>query len=569
MTKMLRALLRPLSCRAWWRSQRPHWTVFQEALVDPRHMQERLLLSVLRRNVASLYGRQYRFQTIRTVQQFQDRVPSVTYEELSPWIEAIKGGRQGVLTAEPVLFFEKTSGSVTAAKYIPYTRSLLREFRAAIGAWMGNLAAERPGLIGGRAYWSISPITQPKEVTASGLRVGVEGDSGYFGPLERWVVQSMLAVPEVLSQVCDVETHRYLTLRFLLEASDLTWISVWNPSFLTLLVRPLRGIEGRLIEDIHLGTITPPNPLPLHVWRALGSCLVANPRRAKELEDLLRPTGSFPLEGVWPRLSLISCWTSAEAARSLPELQALFPHVEIQGKGLLATEGVVSIPRIGYPGAALSVTSHFYEFLDLNNGTSRPKLVDALEGGHYYTVLLTTGGGLYRYRLDDTVLVVGKIDNVPLVEFVGKASNVSDLCGEKLSESFVRAVLEEGLATFQIKASFIMVAPEWGQSPSYVVFLQSPDGHTERFTYMVSWMEGRLLSQYHYAYCRQLGQLGPLRGFRIEGNAEETYLRFCQEQGQKMGTAKQAALHRSVGWSSRFPGTFVELEAERAHAGSI
>ena len=569
MMTTLRFLLRPLSCHAWWRSQRPHWTAFQQALVDPRHVQERLLRSLLRRNATSLYGRRCHFQTVRTAQQFQDRVPIVTYEGLSPWIKAIKEGHQGVLTAEPVLFFEKTSGSVAAAKYIPYTRSLLREFRSAIGAWMGNLAAERPGLIGGRAYWSISPVTQPREVTDGGLRVGVDGDSGYFGPLERWVVQSILAVPEVLSRVCDVETHRYVTLRYLLEASDLTWMSVWNPSFLTLLVGPLRGAKERLIEDIRAGTVTPPNPLPPPIWRVLSSYLVANPRRAKELEDLLRSTGSSSLEGVWPRLGLISCWTSAEAARSLPGLQALFPHVEIQGKGLLATEGVVSIPHIGYPGAALSITSHFYEFLDLHDGTSRPKLVDELEVGHYYTVLLTTGGGLYRYRLDDTVLVVGKIDNVPLVEFVGKASNVSDLCGEKLSESFVRSVLEEGLSVFQIRASFVMVAPERGQPPSYVVFLRSPDGHTERFAQLVSWMEDRLLDQYHYAYCRQLGQLGPLRGFQIEGNAEEVYMRFCQERGQKIGTTKQVALHRSVGWSARFRGTFVELGAERAHVGAV
>lgn len=567
--RMLQNLLQPLSCHAWWWSHWPHQSSFQRALVEPRRVQEHLLLGLLRRNAGSLYGRQHRFKTIRIIQQFQDQVPIVSYAELSPWIEAIKEGRQGAFTAEPVLFFEKTSGSVAAVKYIPYTRSLLHEFRRAVGAWMSDLAAQRPLLRGGRAYWSISPIMQPREVTTGGLRVGVEGDSGYFAPLERWIVQSMLAVPEVLSQVRDVETHRYLTLRFLLEAPDLTWISVWNPSFLTLLMRSLNGFEERLIEDVRLGTLTPPKALQPPVLRALGSYLMANPRRASELRSLLRPTDSFPPEEVWPQLRLISCWTSAEAARSLPELRAFFPGVEIQGKGLLATEGVVSIPLIGHPGAALSVTSHFYEFLDLDDRTSRPRLVDELEVGHYYTVLITTGGGLYRYRLEDTILVVGKIAKVPLVEFVGKVSNVSDLCGEKLSESFVRAVLEEGLSAFQIRVSFVMVAPDWGQPPSYVVFLQSPDGSTGRVAQLVSWMEDRLLGQYHYAYCRQLGQLGPLRGFRIEGDAEEIYLRFCQEQGQKIGTAKQVTLHRSVGWSSRFRGTFVELEAARAHVGAV
>ena len=52
------------------------------------------------------------------------------------------------------------------------------------------------------------------------------------------------------------------------------------------------------------------------------------------------------------------------SARFLPELRALFPGVEIQGKGLLATEGVISIPLMGRPAPVPAVTSHFLEFLD-------------------------------------------------------------------------------------------------------------------------------------------------------------------------------------------------------------
>ena len=54
---------------------------------------------------------------------------AVASPEIEPWIERIGRGEPNVLTTEPVLMMEKTSGSSGAAKYIPYTRSLRREFQ--------------------------------------------------------------------------------------------------------------------------------------------------------------------------------------------------------------------------------------------------------------------------------------------------------------------------------------------------------------------------------------------------------------------------------------------------------
>src|SRR5260370_14415399 len=102
---------------------------------------------------------------------------------------------------------------------------------------------------------------------------------------------------------------------------------------------------------------------------------------------------------------MISCWADASSRLAVPAIQESFPESPIQGKGLLATEGVVSIPICSAQGSVPAVTSHFLEFLE--NGSITPMLLHQLEVASEYSVLLTTGAALWRYRLGDRVRVTG------------------------------------------------------------------------------------------------------------------------------------------------------------------
>ncbi len=91
--------------------------------------------------------------------------------------------------------------------------------------------------------------------------------------------------------------------------SDLRLISIWHPSFLTLLLDEVEKSPAEL----------------------------------------------------WPHLRHISCWGDAHAAMPLADLQRRFPDVVVQPKGLIATEVIVSIPFAGrWP---LAIRSHVFEFL--------------------------------------------------------------------------------------------------------------------------------------------------------------------------------------------------------------
>ena len=56
-------------------------------------------------------------------------------------------------------------------------------------------------------------------------------------------------------------------------------------------------------------------------------------------------------EALWPRLVLVSCWADAAASDSAASLRRRLPHARLQPKGLLATEGVVSLPLLAGAGS--------------------------------------------------------------------------------------------------------------------------------------------------------------------------------------------------------------------------
>mgnify|MGYP000973600381 CR=1 FL=1 len=69
------------------------------------------------------------------------------------------------------------------------------------------------------------------------------------------------------------------------------------------------------------------------------------------------------------------------------------------------------------------------------------RCITALSSGSDYRLIVTTQGGLYRYDTGDRVCIRSMENGIPRLEFVGRDSLTSDLCGEKLTEAFVRRAM--------------------------------------------------------------------------------------------------------------------------------
>ncbi len=492
-------------CRAMYRAE---YRRFQRPC-DIRTIQTGHLMQLLRNNPETVYGRKCGFAEIRSYKDFAANVPLTVYEDYAPYIEQIAAGKQHILTAEPVLLFEPTSGSSGGRKLIPYTQSLKAEFQRGIRPWICDLYTKIPGLTAGKSYWSITPVTAGKEYSTGGISIGFEDDAAYFGRLEQRLMRRIFAVDGSVKHASDIQVFYRETGRQLLHCGRLSMISVWNPTFLTILCDAIRADADLLTDD-----------LPAERKQTVRQALKKN---------------RFDL--VFPGLRLISCWADGSAADDIAPLQARFPGIMIQPKGLLSTECFAAFPLVGNEGSYLSIYSHFFEFRDLQSGEICT--ADQVREQEY-ELIVTTGGGFYRYCTGDIVRILHTEPNrPPRLKFLRRSGIASDLCGEKLTDAFVRNVCQ----ALGIAADFCLLAPE---GKHYILYTTTAAGIGD------DTLDQALCESYHYAYCRKLGQLGKAEIRHVAADADRLYLEHLTEQGMRLGDIKPAFLSKRSGWDAVF-----------------
>jgi hypothetical protein len=500
-------------------SAQPSLERFHQMLTCPKQVQENFLQNILHRNRETLFGQAHGFSNITSFRAYQEAVPVHNYAQMQPYIEQISAGKTNILTDEAVVAFELTGGSTQGAKLIPYTRSGLDGFRSAVLTWVADLQ-QRPGITAGRTYWSISPAVRAPTRTIGGIAIGMASDAVYFGEQAQAALSNLMVASPAIANEQDFDSWQRLTLLALLKSPDLSLISVWSPTFLLQLLEAMQRHGNDLIAEV---TLTDPN-------------------RANLLRNSILPDGIDTLS-IWPNLDTISCWTDAASGWFVPRLQALFPHAWIQGKGLLATEGIVTLPLLGCRAPALAVGSAFYEFLDTSE---QVWLAHELQEGEVYRVVLTTASGLYRYDLGDCVSVCGWLHDTPLLKFVGRSGTVSDLCGEKLCEDFVLARIVQA-------RGFAMLSPCLKGQPHYILFLDAAHYDEAGAVAFTSHLDSELMANPQYAYARRLGQLGAVVPCCIERPMDK-YVECALRLGQRLGDIKPPVLRRELDWQERLGG---------------
>jgi hypothetical protein len=182
----------------------------------------------------------------------------------------------------------------------------------------------------------------------------------------------------------------------------------------------------------------------------------------------------------------------------------------------LATEAFVTVPLIDLAAPALAIRSNFYEFQSAEsaqaNGDATCLLAHELSEGAHYRVVVTTDGGLYRYQLNDEVQVVGFKAEVPLLKFLGKTDEVSDLVGEKLNAAHVQSVLQTAFREIQLVPTFSQLHAVRASPPGYTLQIVAPalSEKLQLQRQLRDAVESGLNSNPAYRYARSLGQLRPL-----------------------------------------------------------
>jgi hypothetical protein len=467
----------------------PSYYLYHRALKNPERAQRKALKSILK--TVGLH------KEVRTYQEFCEHFPIVDYEGyLQQTTHTLN---------DKVLFTEKTSGSSSAKKEIPYTKKLIGSFTQMMAVWSYDLLKYGPSFDSMQLYFSVSPQFHDE----GNNRLDTEYITGPIASL----IDIFSIVPANIKSVKDPRAFKHLVALYMIKATQLEIISVWSPSFFTGILDYIKEHSSELLRDLDKENI--------NYSGQLFSFNKLSEQRASELRQ-----SNLAATTVFKHLKLISCWGSASASYHLNLLKDTFPHVTIQQKGLLATEGAFSIPLMNVSSPAPLLSEVFREFEDENGKILR---LHELKPGSDYELIISQKSGLIRYRMKDMIRVKELFKGSPTFEFLGRADNVSDLVGEKLNEQFVSE-----LAMEHFSDQSLCLVPKLSDSCGYVALSNKPLNSAK--------LDTLLMENPHYQNARKLSQLLPVESM-VHQNMQSFISDYLSSKGTNLGDLKMRSIY--------------------------
>ena len=470
----------------WWAARRRR--SLERAWSRPAGVQEERLLRLITVARDTEFGLAHGFSGIRSVAEYQERVPLRDYLAFQPlWERAVWGVRDVTWPGE-VRHWVKTSGTTAGDKLIPVTREALAAHRR--GGWDALLlASERVGaerLLGGPMLF-LGGTTTLKPLGAR----SVVGDlSGLTvrrlppGLRERYAPGPAAAIPDWETRVEAV-------------ARQVAWQDVrllaGMPSWMLVLferVARVREKAGRPVRDMR------------QCW--------------PELRLFIHGGVSFG-----PYASVLAEWLG----RPLERLE-VYP----------ASEGWVAMQTESRGGLTLTLDHDvFYEFVPVEDlGSERPRrhTVADVELGRPYAVALSTPGGLWSYLLGDTVRFTAR-DPLRL-RIIGRTRHFVNAFGENVIVEEVERAITTACHRTEAEVAEFTVAPRYPSaeeprgSHEWLVEFRVPPREPEEFARVLDETLAALNTDYRTKRWHDVGMVAP----RIVALTPGTFHRWMQGVGK-------------------------------------
>ena len=437
-----------------------------------------LLMRLIRQNEDTEYGRKYGFREIRSYAEYAARVPLSGYEDYEPYIDRMLCfNEKNLLTADEAVYYAHTSGTTGASKLIPCTREALDVLFSAVQERVFGLYDR-----------SLREKTGRGMPACKGIAV-MESRTGYtsFGVAHGAISETLLvpedtadfnALPEELVYTASDFDRRHLKMLFALRERRLSFMMGIFAPFLYDMITYLRQHWEMLCDDLERGRIHPDVVADPALRRKLEARMTPDPERAAEVRAIMAAHGDgafVPL--LWPDMKLIATVGSASFAPHLQKLrESTGPGVAVDYLGYVCSEAAIgTVLRENEEACMLLPWGGFYEFLPAEEGAPEtPLLMDELEVGREYEVILTNLSGFYRYRMGDVVRVTGYHNECPMLVFAYRKSQLISMYGEKVTETALRSAVEAMAEEADTAVLEYSVYADTDTDPGhYVVLLES------------------------------------------------------------------------------------------------
>ncbi|EOS26976.1 hypothetical protein C806_00568 [Lachnospiraceae bacterium 3-1] len=513
-------------------------------------VQMQLLAELMHRNRETVYGKKYGFGTIKTVGEFQKKVPLCVYGDYEDYILRMIAGEEKVLTEEPVVYYCISSGTTGNAKYLPLTETDLKiQYTYAYGVPFGMIKDYYRNLPENEVFGKIFQIgefakTYMENGTMNGIRSGcvyqwLDRD-GQFDA-EDYCVPKEVLFPDTLEDLC------YVKVRFALAEQDLRAIhGVFVNRVAGVLDYIYRNWE-MLLKDMERGRVDECVSLSTKWRKYVEQKLPPNPLRAAQLRLLSHDTlHKGIIKKIWPRVRYVLAIGGKSFAYYTEKMQEYAGDIPIHPYAYAASEGIFGIAEkmdqtdryILFPEAG------FFEFLPLNEAQieeKRPLFMWEVNIGERYELVFTNHSGLYRYCMGDVIEVVDWYGQAPIVQFCYRKNQVLNIAGEKSNQEQLAEAVRQ--FAFHMHCEIIGYCVQEDMSdllPRYQFYLECTNLNISGAEDILDECLCRV--NYEYQGCRKMNEIGKVRISYLCAGSFGRYEEQLAKNGKMMGQSKQVCI---------------------------
>ncbi|MBR3955960.1 MAG: GH3 auxin-responsive promoter family protein [Clostridia bacterium] len=509
--------------------------------------QEETLLNIMKRNKDCELGKKYGFADIKNLRDFQDKVPLSTFEDYAPLIDSmIDEGKENLITSDKIKRYCSSSGSVGKPKLQPKTgKDILNMYLMGFVGTPGCAALhfEKQGIK------KLPPQMGPLLISLNGhpLKNGMPCNGAGQVPflLLKPFLHHFTTTPDDILFPEDEEgtDMSYFQLRFCLVNKKVTYLGSMVITLLSNMFEYLEENWEMLCDDIETGIINESIRCPKSLRDKYGK-MKPNPARAAELRAIFREGFDKPVaQRIWPELLWGYGMISSTLAVYMDKLKKYVGDLPMHNMGYAASEGYMAIPvELDANDYVLLPRSIIYEFLpvDAPEGT-RPLLLDEIEVGKDYEIIITNFSGLYRYRILDIVRVTGEFNQSKKIEFLYRSNMGLNLANEKTTTQMLDWVAEQLQKKYDINfKGHSFYSDTDSKPPRYAMFVEvdSDIPTTRKAEFEADIDQFFRESNGKYDKYRHWGMIGDPVVYQLEKGAYDDYKASLVAQGRVLNQIK-------------------------------
>ena len=369
----------------WWIKKRIHQ--IELFIKYPHDVQGDLFKKLISTAKDTEWGKKYDYKSINSADEYRERVPLSSYEDLKPHIDKMRKGEQNILWPEEITWFAKSSGTTgSKSKFIPVSPSALEECHYKGG----------------------------KDLLA--IYLNLHPDSGFF--------EGKSLVMGGSWNITEINNISYME-------GDLSAILMHNlplwaqykrtPSLSIALMDEWENKLELMAESTLDHDVTSISGVPS--WMLVL------------LRKILKKAGKSDLSEVWPNLEVFfHGGFNFEPYRAQFQLMISSPKM-VYSDNYNASEGFFGIQDQSDSNELLLMLDYgiWYEFLpasDMMNENGKTLLLHEVKTGVNYAIVISTNVGLWRYLIGDTVMFTNT--NPYRIRITGRLKNFINAVGEEL-----------------------------------------------------------------------------------------------------------------------------------------